>query len=563
VDGNLVGAAQEERFTRVKHDASIPVNAVAALLRAAGLTMADVDHVVFYEKPLRKFERILVSGLAEFPRSLGQVTRAMRTWLSGRLWLRKQLVRTLGCSDEQLMFCEHHLSHAASAFLPSPFEDAAVLTVDGVGEWATTAIHHGRTVNGAPVLETAAEQHHPHSLGLFYSAVTAYLGFEVNEGEFKVMGLAAYGRPTFTGELQRICRVRDDATLEIDLEYVSWHHHATQSFAPRMEDLLGPARRPGAALTLPPRTDEDQRFADIAASLQQLTEEHLLALAARAQALTGARNLCVAGGVALNCVANRRLAKEGPFEQVFVPPAPGDAGGAVGAALWCSQVLLNGPRGTQPHPLFLAPSENASSAEQLLRDLRMPFERFSSEKELLERVAERLAGGEVGALCHGRAEWGPRALGHRSIVADARVKNMKDRINDKVKQREGFRPFAPAALEEDAQRFFEAADGDVLLRPAMLSVARATAAGAEELPAVTHVDGTARLQTVTGDSSPRLHALLHAFKRVTGVGVLLNTSLNLKDQPLCHSHVDACAMMEQANLDFMVLEDCLVTRRAA
>jgi carbamoyltransferase len=340
VDGEVVAAAQEERFSRIKHDARLPVDAARFCLEQGGLTMADIDHVVFYEKPLRKFERILVTHLREFPRSLMQFPRSMATWLRARLWQKGELCEALGCAPEQLLFSEHHLSHAASAFFASPFERAAVVTVDGVGEWATTSIYRAAPrAGGGTAIETLAELHFPHSIGLLYSAITAYLGFEVNDGEYKVMGLAAYGEPRYQRAFEQLCRVDDDAALHIEPKYFSYASHPTRSFTRALELLLGPARQPGAALTLPAVTVEDRRFADVAATLQWFTERYLLTLARRAQALTGERDLCMAGGVALNSVANGHIAAQGPFDGVFVQPAAGDAGGARGP--------LGDPRGAR------------------------------------------------------------------------------------------------------------------------------------------------------------------------------------------------------------------------
>jgi len=519
--------------------------------------------VVFYEKPLQKFERILVTGLQEFPWGLPQLTRSLTSWLGGRLWMRGDLCARLGCRDDQLLFSEHHLSHAASSFLTSPFKSAAILTVDGVGEWTTTAIHRASSDDTGTRIEALRELHFPHSIGLLYSSLTAFLGFEVNEGEYKVMGLASYGQPRFLDEMKQLCTVNADASMELDLRYFSFHRHPTRSFTPALEGLLGVARLPNAPLQLPPRSEEDQRFADIAASLQRFTEDYLLALAHEAHRLTGERHLCLAGGVALNCVANGRIAREGPFDDVFVHPAAGDSGGAVGAALWASHVLLGVPRReTTPSP-FLGAAATSAEVASVVQDLRLPHEQFSDDTTLMAEVARRLSVGEVGGFFRGRFEWGPRALGARSILADARHHGMRDRINRKIKFREGFRPFAPAALEEDVPRFFHAQASDALLRTHMLSVTRVREDAQQQLPSITHVDGTARVQSVSPSSDAPFRPLLEAFKARTGVGVLLNTSMNLKDEPLVSSPTEACALFLQSDLDFLVLEDCLVTRRAA
>ncbi|MEW5849938.1 MAG: carbamoyltransferase N-terminal domain-containing protein [Myxococcota bacterium] len=562
VDGKVVAAAQEERFSRRKHDSDLPVQAAAFCLAQAGLSMADVDHVVFHEKPLRKFERILVTGLRDFPATIPQLTRSLTTWLSGRLWLKADICQRLGCAPEQLLFGEHHLSHAASAFLTSPFERAAVITADGVGEWTTTAIHHGVTTPKGCRLEPIKELHFPHSIGLLYSALTAYLGFEVNDGEYKVMGLAPYGRPIFSDELSQLCRISPDASLELDMRYFCFHRHPTRSFTPALEKLLGPAREPGSPLALPAVSSEDQRFADIAASLQQLTERYMLTLAHEAHRITGEENLCMAGGVALNSVANHRVATEGPFRRVFVQPAAGDAGGALGAALWATHVLHGVPRPSETASPLLGAAYAPDDIRRFLADCRVPHQAFSRREELYAEVARRLDAGEVGGFFQGRFEWGPRALGARSILADARDAGMKDRVNRKIKYRESFRPFAPAVLADEAPRYFHLHEGrEEALTPFMLTVVPVTDEGRTVLPAVTHVDGTARVQTVRREESEALHDLLHAFRARTGVGVLLNTSMNLKDEPLCASPAEAYGVFARSELDFLVLEDCLVERR--
>ena len=563
VDGEVVAAAQEERFSRIKNDASLPVEAARFCLETAGITIADVDHVVFYEKPLRKFERILVGHLRAFPRSLAQFSRSMTKWLEQRLWTKSDLVRALGCAPERVLFCDHHLSHAASAFLCSPFQSAAVVTVDGVGEWATTSIYRARTGPQGSSIELLKELRFPHSIGLLYSAITAYLGFEVNEGEYKVMGLAAYGEDRHADAFARLCRIGDDASLEIDTRYFSYHRHPTRSFTPLLEELLGPARRPGADLDPLAVDSESRRYADIAASLQAFTERYLLALAREAHRLTGETRLCLAGGVALNCVANRRIADEGPFEELFVQPAAGDAGGALGAALWATHVVHGLPRGAPLRSAFLGAAYAPADIARFLDDCGIAHRAFDDHGTLCDEVARRLDDGEVGGWFQGRFEWGPRALGGRSILADARQPGMREKVNRKIKFREGFRPFAPAVLAAEASRWFDLPRGRAdHLTPFMCSVAPVTEEGRARLPATTHVDGTARVQRVDEAESPGFHALLEAFRARTGVGVLLNTSMNLKDEPLCASPAEAYGVFVRSDLDFLVLERCLVDKRS-
>ncbi len=562
VDGVVVAAAQEERFSRKKQDARLPVEAAAFCLAEAGLTADDLDYVVFYEKPLRKFDRILSSSLATWPRGLGRFVRAMGTWLGGRLWLEGQIARAFDVPEDRVLFSDHHLSHAASAFYPSPFERAAVLTVDGVGEWTTTAIHRAAPgPDGQVVLETLRTLQFPHSIGLLYSAITDYLGFEVNSGEYKVMGLAPFGEPRLLEAFERLVQVRDDASLELDMSYFQFDRSA-KSYTPRLEALLGPARSPEAPLD-PRDGGEGQRFADVARTLQVVTERYLLALAAEAARLTGETNLCLAGGVALNCVANGKLAREAPFDGVYVHPAAGDAGGALGAALLVAHTLGGDPRDRAPLSPFLGRGYAHDEVAGFLSDARVRHRVLPDDDALCREVAKRLAAGEIGGWFQGRFEWVPRALGARSILADARIPGIGDRVNARIKFRERFRPFAPAVLADEAERWFSL-DGDVHahLTPQMLAVVGLTDEGAATLPSVRHVDGSARVQTVDPAASPAFGRLLEAFRAETGVGVLLNTSFNLKGEPICGSPADALATFTRSGLDFLVLERAIVERAA-
>lgn len=561
VDGEIVAAIQEERLSRKKQDPSLPVNAARSCLAAAGLGIEDLDHVVFYEKPLEKLERLLVNHLRQFPRGLGQFTRSMGTWLGQRMWLEADICAALGCSPEQVLFSRHHLSHAASAFLTSPFTDAAIVTVDGVGEWATTSIFKGTTQAGRPQIEQLAELHFPHSIGLLYSAITAYLGFEVNSGEYKVMGLAAYGEPRFAGQFDRLAQIGDDGSLATDMQYFCYHQSASRSFTPALEKLLGPARTPDSALRLGGTDPEAQRFADIAASLQDFTERYLLALYAHAAAITGLSRVCAAGGVALNSVGNHRLAESGVFDEFYVHPAAGDAGCALGAALYVSHVLGGDPRPGPMTNAFLGDAFAPAAIESFLVDCGAAHQRFADRETLERSVADLLCAGQIGGWFQGRAEWGPRALGGRSIIADPRGSGVQARVNAKIKFREAFRPFAPAVLEEDTDRWFERGHGrDHALLPFMCSLLPATPEAQRELPAVVHTDGSARVQTVNRESNPRFHGLISAFKRRSGVGVLLNTSMNLKDEPICNSPAEAYGTFLRSGLDFLVLEDSLIRK---
>ena len=564
VDGQVVAAAQEERFSRQKHDASLPVEAVAFCLEQAGLTIEDVDEVVFYEKPLRKFERLLVTQLRTFPRGLGQFVRSMGSWLGQRLWLKGQIAATLGCPASKILFCEHHMSHAASAWLCSGFDRATVVTADGVGEWATAGIYRGVCDAQGSRLELLQELHFPHSMGLLYSAITAYLGFRVNNGEYKVMGLASWGEPRFQEAFDQLCTVDDDGAITLDMRFFAFDRDPERSFTAALETLLGPARQPDSPLELPatPGTDA-QRWADVAATLQALCEAWMLKVVAHAAELTGeGEALCMAGGVALNSVANGRIATESGFEHVFVQPAAGDAGGALGAALYVSHVVHGEGRPTAMPHAFLGRAYEADAVEETLQTWRVRYERFESDDALAAHVAERLDRGEVGGWFQGRFEWGPRSLGARSILADPRRPDMIDRVNRLVKLREGFRPFAPAVLADEAARWFDMLPPERdHLTPWMLSVVPVREGAREALPAVTHVDGTARVQTVREESNPRFAGLLRAFRDLTGVGVLLNTSMNLKGEPMCSTPAEAYSVFERSGLDFLVLERCVVTRK--
>ena len=557
VDGKIVAAAQEERFSRVKNDARVPIDAAAFCLEKAGLRIEDIDQVVFYEKPLRTFERILVSQLRSFPRGLGQFTRSIGKWLSKRLWLKSDLCTQLGCTSEQILFVDHHLSHAASAFLCSPFDHAAIVTVDGVGEWATTTLYEAKSDDMGTRIEPIEEIRFPDSIGLMYSAITAFLGFKVNEGEYKVMGLASYGTPRFKKAFSKLCKIEDDGSYQLNMKYFAFERSATKGFDDSLSTLLGPPRTPDQTLSFP--GVESQRFADIAASLQWITEQALLGICKRARKKTGAPNLCLAGGVALNSVANSKIAGSQIFDRMFVQPAAGDAGGALGAALYVDLILAGSPRDHGMSHAFYGESYERDEIKTFLDDCAVPFREAANEDELHQVIARKLANGEVGAWFQGPFEWGPRALGARSIIADPRFASTSERVNRKIKFREAFRPFAPAVLEEEASRWFDIEHNE-LTNPFMLSVAAVHEEGQECLPAINHTDNSARVQTVSHSSNPKFHALLSAFRDETGVGVLLNTSMNLKGEPLCATPADAIGVFHRSDLDFLVLENCLIEK---
>jgi carbamoyltransferase len=550
VDGRIVAAAQEERFSRIKHDAAFPAEAVAWCLKEAGLKVEDLDLVAYYEKPLLKLDRLLETYLATAPMSWRSFLRSMPLWLKKKAHIGRELARAVGPGyTRRFVFPEHHLAHAASAFLPSPFEEAAILTLDGVGEWATATVGHGRG-NQVRLLE---ELRFPHSLGLLYSAFTVLAGFEVNDGEYKLMGLAPYGTPRFKELiLERLIDVKSDGSFRLDMRWFGYAGGLTTT-TPRLHRLLGCAPR---------RADEplSALHMDLAASIQAVTEEVMLRAARHALAKTGAKRLCLAGGVALNCVGNGRILREAGVEDLWIQPAAGDAGGALGAALWTWHGLLGKPRSVQTGDAQrgsrLGPRFTPHEARAVLDAAGATYEHLPDEAARCSRVAALLAEGKVVGWFEGAMEYGPRALGGRSILADPRRPEMQSRVNQMVKLRESFRPFAPAVLAERADAWFDlggrASPYMLLVAPVAAGQRLAPAeperalSGLERLgarrstiPAVTHVDGSARVQTVDRERSPRFHALLSAFEAQTGCPVLVNTSFNVKDEPIVATPQDA------------------------
>ncbi len=573
-DGMLVAAAQEERFTRRKHDYGFPTRAIEFCLRRAWIQGQDVEYVVFYEKPLLKFERILLSIFASYPRSYRVFRKAMIGWLDEKLWIRSILAEKVGVPKERVLFVEHHLSHAASALFCSPFDEAALISVDGVGEWTTTAVGRGRADWGGSqnAIHLDREIRFPHSLGLLYSAFTAFLGFEVNEGEYKVMGMAPYGRPRYVDKVERLVSVNDDGSFALNMDYFCYHYSDSRTFNGSFERLFGRPRSPDddfvTALTDPeaePGAEivrRSQHYADVAASIQAVLEEILLKMARHLHARTGLRKLCLAGGVALNSVANGRILRETPFEELYVQPAAGDAGGALGAALYAWHVLLGKPRRFVMEHCYWGEHHDEDAIRRFLGAQGLAFEELE-EARLLDRVAEDLAQGRVIGWLQGAFEWGPRALGNRSILADPRRAEMKRIVNTKIKFREPFRPFAPVVLEERVEEYF---DGGASTRsfPAqfMLLVAPVRPDKRAVIPAVTHVDGSGRLQTIRRAINPRYYGLIERFGQATGVPVLLNTSFNLRGEPIVASPADAIKTFTASGIDLLVLDRFVVGKGA-
>ncbi len=562
-DGHIVAAAQEERFSRKRHDASLPVQAVAYCLREAGIRIRDVDHVVFYDKPVPKFMRILQTHVAAAPRGLRAFMMAMPLWLRQKLWTAREVEDALDY-DREVLFTEHHQAHAASAFFPSPFSSAAVLTIDGVGEWATTTcgVGHGN------VLSLDREIRFPHSIGLLYSAFTFYTGFKVNSGEYKVMGLAPYGTPRFAGLIRdELIDLKQDGSFQMNLAYFDYVGGLRMTNERFHRLFGGPPRDPEAPLT--------ERHMDLAASVQAVTEDAVIGLARALAERTGERCLCLAGGVALNCVANGKLTRNTPFERIFVQPAAGDAGGALGAAYAVWHTYLGNarePDGTndQMQGATLGPSFSGAEIDRQLADLGAVSE-VLDDSVLLPRVVERLERGSVVGWFSGRMEFGPRALGARSILGDPRNATMQKTMNLAVKFRESFRPFAPSVREEDAAKWFELDQpSPYMLLTAQVRAEHMRALGDEErakkgiellnvprssIPSVTHVDGSARVQTVSKRTAPRYHALLTAFGEKTGCGMLVNTSFNVRGEPIVCTPREAYVCFMRTGLDTLVIED--------
>ena len=571
-DGEIVAAAQEERFSRQKHDHRFPQNAVSYCLREGGIKPPDLDYVVFYDKPLQKFERLLETYLDYAPGGIRSFLQAMPLWLREKFWIREHIAKQCNY-DGKLLFTEHHESHAASAFFPSPFESAAILTIDGVGEWATSAYGRGHDNE----IHLLGEIHFPHSLGLLYSAFTYYTGFKVNSGEYKVMGLAPYGEPRYTEKiLDELIDLRDDGSLRLNMKYFNYCGGLTMTSKAFDQLFDGPPRKPETRIT--------QREMDLARSVQEVTELAMLKMARHVHKETGEKNLCLAGGVALNCVANGRVLREGPFEQIWIQPAAGDAGGALGAALsvWYQhlgnsrsmvQVCRGGIDGMKGS--YLGPSYSHGDIEAFLEGSGARYRRLP-QREVIEKAARALANEKVVGWFQGRMEFGPRALGARSILGDPQSSKMQSLMNLKIKFRESFRPFAPSVLREAVADYFEM-DCDspymLLVAPVRQEIRRQMSAEQQELfgidklniprstiPAITHVDYSARVQTVRRDENEMYYDLISEFARLTGCPVVVNTSFNVRGEPIVCSPEDAYKCFMRTEMDMLVLEDFVLEK---
>ncbi len=580
VDGRIVGAAQEERFSRKKHDAAFPARAAEACLREAGITADDLDYVAFYDKPLTKFERLLETYLAYAPSGFRSFRLAIPLWLKDKLHMRGTIRRGLGgAARARLVFADHHETHAASAFFPSPFDSAAILTLDGVGEWTTAAFGVGEGNR----IRLTDHISFPHSLGLLYSAFTYYCGFKVNSGEYKLMGLAPYGRPIYRDQiLEKLIDLKPDGSFWLEMDYFQYCQGLTMTNARFHRLFGGPPRAPESPL--------EQRHMDLAASIQDVTEEAVLRIGRHIRQKTGMKHLVLAGGVALNCVANGRLLREGEFDDIWIQPAAGDAGGALGAALFVWHQLLDRPRSPGGRDAqqgsLLGPRFTTDEIERALARQGGSGRRFDDEAELMEHVAGLLAEGKVVGWFQGRMEFGPRALGARSILGDPRSPAMQATMNVKIKFRESFRPFAPAVLRDRATEWFDLdpkhespymllvapvrEDRRVPVDPEALRVMandpdlrKRVNVVRSEIPAVTHVDYSARIQTVDEERNPRFARLLEAFERLTGCPVLVNTSFNVRGEPIVGSPEDAYRCFLATDMDALVLEDIVIVKDEA
>lgn len=571
-DGEIIAAAQEERFTRKKHDNQFPTNAVEYCLQTGRLTAEELDYVVFYEKPLLKFERLLETYIGYAPRGFKQFLMGMPLWLRLKLHLPREMDRALHNKYKgRYVFTEHHESHAASAFFPCPFDEAAILTMDGVGEWATASFGTGRDNK----IELTHVMHFPHSLGLLYSAFTYFTGFRVNSGEYKMMGLAPYGEPKYSELiLEKLIDLKEDGSFRLDMSYFPYCHKTVMTGSKFVKLFGGPPRRSESPLT--------QREMDIAASIQAVTEEIMLRAVRHVHNRTGMKNLVLAGGVALNCVGNGRILHEGPFDNIWIQPAAGDAGGALGAALFVWYQLLNNERRVDGHDKqqasLLGPAYSNEQVRLFLDSVNAKYHTYHDEEQLLDKVTDLINEGKVIGWFQGRMEFGPRALGNRSIIGDARSEKMQSIMNRKIKLRESFRPFAPCVLREDVANYFQMRpeeDSPYMLLVASIQEAKRltpdvpieSLKGLEKLkvkrsvvPAITHVDYSARIQTVDSQRHPKLHRLMSLFKEKTGCPVIINTSFNIRGEPIVCSPEHAYRCFMATNMDVLVMENQLLSK---
>jgi carbamoyltransferase len=551
-DGKIIAAAEEERFSRIKHDSGFPIHAIEFCLEKANLKGSDLNWVVFYEKPFLKFERITLSSLATVPKAREMFVNGYKVWLKDKLWIKSTIAKNVGVDSKKILFTQHHISHAAVAYYTSPFDSAAILTCDAVGEWTTTS--WGSAKQNKISLEK--EIKFPHSFGLYYSAFTQFLGFQINEGEFKVMGLAPYGKPRFTKKVERLIRGSEDGSFHLDLSYFNFHLSDKVSFSQKFIDLFG-------VEPLDPKKSDEviQIYADIAASAQKVLDEKLLVIARNLKEKTGEENLCYSGGVSLNGVTNWKIFKEAGFKNIFIHPAAGDSGGALGAALYTYHHVFNKPKNNSFTTPYLGQENSEGEIKEFLEKNGIKAQKCS-DKELVEKVSDMLYRKKVIGWVRGRFEWGPRALGARSILADPRDKKMKDLVNAKIKFREAFRPFAPVCLYQDGDKYFEVGKEGSTQQPLQYMIAVVPVRGKwqPKLGAITHVDGTARPQFIKREVNPMYYDVIKAFGKKAGINVLLNTSFNLKGQPIVNTCQEAYDTFMKSGIDALVLGNYLIIK---
>jgi carbamoyltransferase len=568
-DGILVAAAEEERFTRVKHDYSFPCQAIKFCLEYEGITGKDLDFVIFHEKPFLKFERIIKTIIATYPRSAHLFQEVAINWLKEKLWIKSRIAEFLDISENRILFCEHHLSHASSAFFCSPFKESAILTVDGVGEWATLTL--GRAEgdwdgNGENRITILEQIDFPHSLGLLYSVFTAFLGFKVNNGEYKVMGMSAYGEPKYLDRIYELVSVNSDGSFRLNMKYFSYHYSTCRSFNNNFIKLFGSPRKPGQRFVVDrikgateDEIKENKRFADIASSIQKFTEDTLIKIANHLYNKTGSKNLCIAGGVALNCVANYKIFKNTPFENIFIQPAAGDSGAALGAALYLWHCFLNKKREFILNHSYWGKEYSQAEIDKFLQTEGITYKKVQDFKQLIDYVVSKIMDQKIVGWYQGRFEWGPRALGNRSILADPRNPDMKEIINNKIKFREPFRPFAPSVLKEHGYDFFELEDVEIHY-PFRFMLYTVPGKNRDKIPAVIHVDGSSRIQIVDRNTNPLYYELIKEFYHRTGIPLVLNTSFNLKGEPIVNTPQDAYSTFLRSGIDILVMGDCVVEK---
>jgi len=571
-DGVLVAAAEEERYTRKKHDFDFPQNAIRYCLDQGKITGKDLDYTVFFEKPFTKFDRLLRTTFQSFPKTYWMFVQSMRTWLTDKLWVKSLIAKSVGIDPSRILFSDHHLSHAASAYFCSPFDEAAILTMDGVGEWSTTTMGTGK----GNELTLTHELRFPHSIGLLYSAFTAFLGFEVNEGEYKVMGMAPYGVPDYVDKVRQVVHQSADGSFWLDPQYFAFHYSTKHSYSRKFSGLFGEPRDPevpfftetsGYPSYYGPRPRNfgelcqyNQRYADIAASIQLVTEELILGAARELHRQTGLSRLCLAGGVALNSVANGRILRETPFEELYVQPSAGDGGGALGAALVAWHCALGNQQRFVMEHAYWGQAYGADEIRQAIDQAGVQARYIEDESKLLDITVERIISGQVVGWFQDRFEWGPRALGNRSILADPRSAEMKDLVNNKIKFREPFRPFAPAVLVEASEQYFDLPQPDLQM-PArfMLLVVPVREDKQDEIPAVNHM-GTARIQTVHEAANPMYYSLIGRFGEATGTPVVLNTSFNVRGEPIVNTPEDALKTFYGSGIDTLVMGNYILDK---